>query len=243
MFGEKYGDIVRVVDVPGVSMELCGGTHVRNTSEVGSFKIINELGISSGIRRIEALSGQLVLDYFKERDETVDKLSDLLKASPSKLFERVSSLQSELITKNKEIQKMKDEIAYFKYSSLSSSANKIGLFSLIISQLDGLDGNSLQSAALDLTSKLGDKSVVILGGIPDKENRKLLFVVSFGEDLVKRGMHAGKLINDISRICSGGGGGKPNFAQAGAKDIDKLNDALEYARKDLRTKLLSYSDK
>lgn len=86
---------------------------------------------------------------------------------------------------------MKDEIAYFKYSSLSSSANKIGLFSLIISQLDGLDGNSLQSAALDLTSKLGDKSVVILGGIPNKENRKLLFVVSFGEDLVKRGMHAG----------------------------------------------------
>ena len=243
MFGEKYGDIVRVVDVPGVSMELCGGTHVRKTSDVGSFKIISELGISSGIRRIEALSGQLVLDYLKERDDTVNKLSDLLKASPSQLFERVNSLQSELINKNKEIQKMKDEIAFFKYSSLSSSANKIGLFSLIISQLDGLDGNSLQSAALDLTSKLGDKSVVILGGIPDKENRKLLFVVSFGEDLVKRGMHAGKLINDISRICSGGGGGKPNFAQAGGKDIDKLSDALEYARKDLRTKLLSYSDK
>ena len=243
MFGEKYGDIVRVVDVPGVSMELCGGTHVRKTSDVGSFKIISELGISSGIRRIEALSGQLVLDYLKERDDTVNKLSDLLKASPSQLFERVNSLQSELINKNKEIQKMKDEIAFFKYSSLSSSANKIGLFSLIISQLDGLDGNSLQSAALDLTSKLGDKSAVILGGIPDKENRKLLFVVSFGEDLVKRGMHAGKLINDISRICSGGGGGKPNFAQAGGKDIDKLSDALEYARKDLRTKLLSYSDK
>ena len=148
MFGEKYGDIVRVVDVPGVSMELCGGTHVRKTSDVGSFKIISELGISSGIRRIEALSGQLVLDYLKERDDTVNKLSDLLKASPSQLFERVNSLQSELINKNKEIQKMKDEIAFFKYSSLSSSANKIGLFSLIISQLDGLDGNSLQSAAL-----------------------------------------------------------------------------------------------
>ena len=243
MFGEKYGDVVRVVDVPGVSMELCGGTHVRKTSEVGSFKIISELGISSGIRRIEALSGTLVLDYFKERENTVTKLSDLLKASPSQLFERVNSLQSELINKNKEIQKMKDEIAYFKYSSLSSSAKKIGLFSLIINQIDGLDGRSLQSAALDLTSKLGDKSVVILGGIPEKENRKLLFVVSVGQDLVKRGMHAGKLINDISRICSGGGGGKPNFAQAGAKDIDKLNDALEYARKDLRTKLLIYSDK
>ena len=138
---------------------------------------------------------------------------------------------------------MKDEIAYFKYSSLSSSVKKIGLFSLIISQLDGLDGRSLQSAALDLTSKLGDKSVVILGGIPEKENRKLLFVVSVGQDLVKRGIHAGKLINDISRICAGGGGGKPNFAQAGAKDTDKLNVALEYARKDLRKKLLIYSDK
>ena len=243
MFGEKYDDEVRVVDVPSVSMELCGGTHVKTTSELGCFKIISEEGISAGVRRIEALSGQSAFEYFSDKNSLVSQLSDLLKANPNQLLDRVNSLQLELINKNKEIQKMKDEIAYFKYSSLSSSANKIGLFSLIISQLDGLDGNSLQSAALDLTSKLGDKSVVILGGIPNKENRKLLFVVSFGEDLVKRGMHAGKLINDISRICSGGGGGKPNFAQAGAKDIDKLNDALEYARKDLRTKLLSYSDK
>ncbi|CAE18503.1 Alanyl-tRNA synthetase [Prochlorococcus marinus subsp. pastoris str. CCMP1986] len=243
MFGEKYDDEVRVVDVPSVSMELCGGTHVKTTSELGCFKIISEEGISAGVRRIEALSGQSAFEYFSDKNSLVSQLCDLLKANPNQLLDRVNSLQSELINKNKEIQKMKDEIAYFKYSSLSSSANKVGLFSLIISQLDGLDGNSLQSAALDLTSKLGDKSVVILGGIPDKENRKLLFVVSFGEDLVKRGMHAGKLINDISRICSGGGGGKPNFAQAGAKDIDKLNDALEYARKDLRTKLHSYSDK
>ncbi len=243
MFGEKYDDEVRVVDVPSVSMELCGGTHVKTTSELGCFKIISEEGISAGVRRIEALSGQSAFEYFSDKNSLVSQLSDLLKANPNQLLDRVNSLQSELINKNKEIQKMKDEIAYFKYSSLSSSVNKIGLFSLIISQLDGLDGNSLQSAALDLTSKLGNKSVVILGGIPDKENRKLLFVVSFGEDLVKRGMHAGKLINDISRICSGGGGGKPNFAQAGAKDIDKLNDALEYARKDLRSKLLSYSDK
>jgi len=243
MFGEKYGDVVRVVDVPGVSMELCGGTHVRRTSEVGSFKIVSELGISSGIRRIEALSGQLVLDYLKERDDTVNKLCDLLKASPKQLYERVNYLQSELVYKNKEIQKMKAEIAYFKYSSLTSSANKIGLFSFIISQIDGLDGSSLQTAALDLTSKMGEKSVVILGGIPERENRKLLFVVSIGKDLVHKGLHAGKLINDISRICSGGGGGKPNFAQAGAKDVDKLNIALEYARQDLIKKLQNYSDK
>ena len=243
MFGEKYDDEVRVVDVPGVSMELCGGTHVKSTSELGCFKIISEEGISAGVRRIEALSGQSAFDYFTDRNSLVNELSDLLKANPNQLFDRVNYLQSELINKNKEIQKMKDEIAYFKYSSLISSAEKVSSFSILVSQIDSLDGNSLQSAALNLTSKLGDKSLVILGGIPNPENKKLLFVVSFGDAIVKIGFHAGKLINDIAKICSGGGGGKPNFAQAGAKDIDKLNLALEYARNDLFKKLKSYSDK
>ena len=243
MFGEKYDDEVRVVDVPGVSMELCGGTHVKSTSELGCFKIISEEGISAGVRRIEALSGQSAFDYFTDRNSLVNELSDLLKANPNQLFDRVNYLQSELINKNREIQKMKDEIAYYKYSSLISSAEKVSSFSILVSQIDGLDGNSLQSAALNLTSKLGDKSLVILGGIPNPENKKLLFVVSFGDAIVKIGFHAGKLINDIAKICSGGGGGKPNFAQAGAKDIDKLNLALEYARNDLFKKLKSYSDK
>ncbi len=243
MFGEKYGDEVRVVDVPGVSMELCGGTHVKTTSELGCFKIISEEGISAGVRRIEALSGQSAFDYFSERNSLVNQLSDLLKANPGQLFDRVNNLQSELISKNKEIQKMKDEIAFFKYSSLQSSAEIVNSFSLLVNQIDGLDGNSLQSAALNLTSQLGNKSLVILGGIPNPENRKLLFVVSLGDDVVKIGLHAGKFINEIARICSGGGGGKPNFAQAGAKDIDKLCDALDYAKNYLQKTLESYSDK
>ncbi len=243
MFGEKYDDEVRVVDVPGVSMELCGGTHVQSTSELGCFKIISEEGISAGVRRIEALSGQSAFEYFSSRNSLVNQLSDLLKVNPNKLLDRAKYLQSELVNKNKEIKKIKDEIAYFKYSSLISSAEKVSSFSILISQIDGLDGNSLQSAALNLTSQLGDKSLVILGGIPNPDNAKLLFVVSFGEAVVKIGFHAGKLINDIAKICSGGGGGKPNFAQAGAKDIDKLNLALEYARNDLLKKLEIYSDK
>ena len=101
----------------------------------------------------------------------------------------------------------------------------------------------MQSAALNLTSHLGNKAIVILGGIPNPESRKLLFVVSLGDDAVKIGLHAGKLINEISRICSGGGGGKPNFAQAGAKDIDKLSDALDYAKNYLQQTLDSHSDK
>ena len=243
MFGEKYDDEVRVVDVPGVSMELCGGTHVKTTSELGCFKIISEEGISAGVRRIEALSGQSAFDYFSDRNSLVNQLSDLLKANPNQIFDRVNNLQAELINKNKEIQKMKDEIAYFKYSSLSSSAEKINSFSILVSHIDGLDGNSLQSAALNLTTQLGDKSLVILGGIPNPENRKLLFVVSLGDAVVNIGFHAGKLINEIARICSGGGGGKPNFAQAGAKDIDKLDDALDYAKNYLKQNLESYSDK
>ena len=243
MFGEKYDDEVRVVNVPGVSMELCGGTHVKTTSELGSFKIISEEGISAGVRRIEALSGQSALDYFSDRNALVNQLSDLLKANPNQLFERVNNLQAELINKNKEIQKMKDEIAYFKYSSIKSSAEIVNSFSILVNQIDGLDGNSLQSAALNLTSHLGNKAIVILGGIPNSENRKLLFVVSLGDDAVKIGLHAGKLINEIARICSGGGGGKPNFAQAGAKDIDKLSDALDYAKNYLQKTLDSHSDK
>ncbi len=243
MFGEKYDNEVRVVNVPGVSMELCGGTHVKTTSELGSFKIISEEGISAGVRRIEALSGQSALDYFSDRNALVNKLSDFLKANPNQLFERVNNLQAELINKNKEIQKMKDEIAYFKYSSIKSSAEIVNSFSILVNQIDGLDGNSLQSAALNLTSHLGNKAIVILGGIPNPENRKLLFVVSLCDDAVKIGLHAGKLINEIARICSGGGGGKPNFAQAGAKDIDKLSDALDYAKNYLQKTLDSYSDK
>ena len=237
MFGEKYGEIVRVVDVPGVSMELCGGTHVKRTSELGCFKIISEIGISSGIRRIEALSGQSILSYLSENIAVINKLNDLLKSNSNQLFERVSSLQVELNNKNKEIKKINSELASLKYMALLSSVEIISSCSTIIHQLDGLDGNMLQSAGLNLISKLGSNSAVILGGIPDRNDKKLLFIVSLGSDLVSRGFHAGKIVNKIAEICSGGGGGKPSIAQAGAKNVDKIDEALKYAKKFLLTNL------
>ena len=230
MFGEKYGEIVRVVDVPGVSMELCGGTHVKRTSELGCFKIISEIGISSGIRRIEALSGQSILSYLSENIAVINKLNDLLKSNSNQLFERVSALQVELTNKNKEIKKISSELASLKYMALLSTVEVISSCSIIIHQLDGLDGNMLQSAGLDLISKLGSNSAVIIGGIPDKKHKKLLFVVSLGSDLVRRGFHAGKIVNNIAVICTGGGGGKPNIAQAGAKNVDKIDEAFKYAK-------------
>ena len=243
MFGEKYGDIVRVVDMPGVSMELCGGTHVKRTSELGCFKIISEVGISSGIRRIEALSGQSVLNFLSERSLLVNQLSELLKSNPKQLFERVNILQSELIVKNKEIKKIKEELASYKYSSLLNSVENFGQCSILVSELNDLEGDLMQTSALNLTSKLGDNSVVILGGVPDKSNKKLLFVISLGSILVSNGLHAGKLINKIAGICSGGGGGKANFAQAGANNSEKLNEALNFARRFLRSELNNYLDK
>ncbi len=230
MFGEKYGDIVRVVDVPGVSMELCGGTHVKRTSELGCFKIISEIGISSGIRRIEALSGQSILSYLSENITIINKLNDLLKSNANQLFERVSSLQVELTNKNKEIKKINSELASLKYMALLSSVEILSSCSTIIHQLDGLDGNMLQSAGLNLISKLGPNSAVIIGGIPDEKNKKLLFVVSLGSDLVRRGFHAGYIVNNIAKICSGGGGGKPSIAQAGAKNVDNIDEAFKYAK-------------
>ncbi len=238
MFGEKYGDVVRVVDVPGVSMELCGGTHVQNTSELGYFKIISELGISSGIRRIEALSGQSVLDYFIERNLIIDNLTDFLKTNTKELEERVTSIQNELISKTKEIKKLKAKLAYSKYSSLLSSVEEFGNYPAIISQIDGLDGDLLQSAALDLLSKLGEKAAIILVSIPDKSNQKILFVVCFGSELVSLGLHAGKLISEMAKLCSGGGGGRPNIAQAGAKNIKNINVALNYGKQYLINRLI-----
>ncbi len=239
MFGEKYGDVVRVVDVPGVSMELCGGTHVKRTSELGCFKIISEIGISSGIRRIEALSGQSILSYLSENISILHKLNDLLKSNSNQLFERVSALQVELTNKNKEIKKINSELASLKYMALLSSVEIIASCSIIIHQLDGLDGNMLQSAGLDLISKLGSNSAVIIGGIPDEKYKKLLFVVSLGSDLVRRGFHAGKIVNNIAVICTGGGGGKPSIAQAGAKNVDKIDEAFKYAKEFLLENLIN----
>ena len=137
---------------------------------------------------------------------------------------------------------MQSELAHFQYSTLASKAKQLGSSLILISELNGLDGNTLQSAASELTEKLGINSAVLLAGVPN-DSKKLLFVASFGSDLIQMGMHAGKFINNVARMCNGGGGGKPSLAQAGAKDIKKLNEAFKYAESELITQLNNYSDK
>jgi len=234
MFGEKYGEVVRVIDVPGVSMELCGGTHVTSTSQLGTFKIISETGIASGIRRVEAIAGPSVLDYFNERDSVVNELSKVFKVQSCEIVDRVSTLQLDLKNKTKELIKVKNELALAKALSLANYAIPVGKTKLLTRRLDGVEGSGLQSAASSLIDHLGKYSAVVLAGIPNSEiTNKLVFVAAFSPDLVSDGLHAGKFISGVAKLCGGGGGGRPNLAQAGGSEPQCLDLALEKANAEL----------
>lgn len=234
MFGEKYGDEVRVIDFPGVSMELCGGTHVRNTAEIGVFKVISETGVAAGIRRIEAVSGSAILDYLNVRDAVVKDLSDRFKVKPEEISDRITALQSELKNTQKQLEAVKGQLALSKADQLLAEAEPIGNFKILISKLEGVDPASLQKAAEQLLQKLGEGAVV-LGSIP--EEGKVSFVAAFSPEVVKKGMQAGKLVGAIAKLCGGGGGGRPNLAQAGGRDASKLPEALAEAKSQLKAGL------
>ncbi|MEA5536131.1 alanine--tRNA ligase [Crocosphaera sp. XPORK-15E] len=231
MFGEKYGAEVRVIDVPGVSMELCGGTHVKNTAEIGLFKIMSESGISSGVRRIEAVAGPAVLEYLKVRETVVKDLCDRFKIKPEEISDRITSLQLELKTTQKELDSVKQDLAIAKSDQLLNKAESIGEFKLLVSDMGEMDAKALQTAAERLQQKLGE-GAVILGSIP--EEGKVSLVAAFSPKVNKdKQLQAGKFVGEIAKICGGGGGGRPNLAQAGGRDPSKLKEALETAKQQL----------
>ncbi|MDT9197321.1 MULTISPECIES: alanine--tRNA ligase [Limnospira] len=230
MFGEKYAAVVRVVDYPGVSMELCGGTHVTNTAEIGLFKIVSETGIAAGIRRIEAVAGQSVLDYLNVRDAVVKELGDRLKAKPEELPERFTNLQAELKTTQKQLEAVKAELAIAQSDQLLSTAERVGDLPILVAELPGVDGESLKTAAERLQQKLGE-SAVVLGSVSDG---KVSLVAAFSPVVIKdKKLQAGKFIGAIAKLCGGGGGGRPNLAQAGGRDPSKLPEALSTAKSQL----------
>jgi alanyl-tRNA synthetase len=248
MFGEKYADVVRVVDVPGVSMELCGGTHVANTAEIGVFKIVAESGVAAGIRRIEAVAGPAVLAYLKEREAVVKPLAERFKAQPGEIVERVSQLADELKLTQKALAAARGELAAAKASALAAQAEQVvpvsaagagsGPFQLLVARLDGVDGAGLQSAVQGLADQLGDGAAVVLGGLPDPADLgKVILVAAFGKAVIAAGPKAGALIGGVAKACGGGGGGRPNLAQAGGRDGAALDGALEQARKELLSTL------
>ena len=234
MFGEKYGDEVRVIDYPGVSMELCGGTHVANTAEIGLFKIISETGIAAGIRRIEAVAGPAVLDYLEVRDRIVKDLSDRFKTKPDDILDRVTSLQNELKAAQKELSSAKSQLALSKSDQLIETAETYGDIPVIVANLESVEPDALKAAAERLLQKIGDGAVV-LGSVP--EAGKVSLVAAFSKPAIARGLQAGKFIGGIAKLCGGGGGGRPNFAQAGGRDESKLPEALEAAKLQIKEAL------
>lgn len=231
MFGEKYGDLVRVVDVPGVSMELCGGTHVANSAELGVFKIISEAGVAAGVRRIEAVAGSALLPYLNQRDEVVKALTERFKVQPAEIIERVGLLQEELRATAKALAAAREELALAKAATLLNQAQSVGDFQILVTRLDGVAADGLQTAAQQLQEQLGANAAVLLAGIPEPE--KVALVAAFGPAVVKAGLKAGKFVGAIAKICGGGGGGRPNLAQAGGKDPAALAEALAAARLEL----------
>ncbi|KAF0654695.1 alanyl-tRNA ligase [Cyanobium sp. Copco_Reservoir_LC18] len=238
MFGEKYGEVVRVVDVPGVSMELCGGTHVANTAEIGLFRIVAETGVAAGIRRIEAVAGPALLPYLRERDRVVRELAARFKAQPGEILERVALQAEELRASLKELAAARGALAAAKASALAERAEAIGPHRLLVQRLDGVDGAGLQEAAQRLQQQLGEGAAVVLGGLPDPADLgKVILVAAFGGAVVAAGVKAGAFIGGIAKLCGGGGGGRPQLAQAGGRDGAALEGALAEARRQLAAQL------
>ncbi|CAN4107303.1 unnamed protein product [Withania somnifera] len=238
MFGEKYGEQVRVVEVPGVSLELCGGTHVSNTAEIRGFKIISEQGIASGIRRIEAVAGDAFIEYVLTRDNYMKQLCSTLKVKAEEVTGRVDTLLEELRLTRNEVSAARAKAAIYKASTLTSRASTIGTsknIRLLVESMDDVDADSLKSAAEYLVDSLKDPAAVVLGSCPGEG--KVSLVVAATPGVVDLGIKAGEVIKPLAKSCGGGGGGRPNFAQAGGRKPENLLRALEEAREQLKNLL------
>ena len=226
LFGEKYGDTVRMVQVADYSLELCGGTHVKNTGQIGLFKILSEGSIGSGLRRIEAVAGRAALRYLQEMEQEVRKAASILKTTENEVGNRVETVVRALKEREREIDALKAKIARQASEDLLSQAVKKGDSHILIAQLSGQEPDALRQNAEMLKDKLGS-SVVLLASA---NQGKVALVCFVSKDLVDKGLHAGKILGEAARITGGGGGGRPDMAQAGGREPGKIAAALEAAR-------------
>jgi alanyl-tRNA synthetase len=231
LFGEKYGEKVRVVDVGGFSRELCGGTHCRRTGEIGLFKIVRESSIASGIRRIEAVTGRAALKYLSDYKNVAESLCKTLKTTLDKLPERVAALQNEI----RELKKTgrSPQGASVDAEKIFSTAKEIGGTKVVCRVIDDAPMPALRELVDKLKAK--EKSVAITLG--SAVGGKVSIVVALSKDLVKRGLKSGELIKEIAAVVGGSGGGRPDMAQAGGKDASKLGDAIKLAEDVLKRAL------
>ena len=226
LFGEKYGDIVRVVNVPEKSIELCGGTHIDNTAKIGLFKIVSESSVAAGVRRIEAVTGLNVLKLIDDYKNLATETAVALKASSEKdIARRAEQLMKELRDTEKQLEKAEAKIASSKIDSLLKNAQRIGGLRLVAGMLEGAAADELRKTA-DTIKNQNEDVIAVLATVSDG---KLTFCVSCAKAAVAKGAHAGNLVREIAKIAGGNGGGKPDLAMAGGKDISKVKEALAAA--------------
>lgn len=223
LFDDKYEDKVRIIKMGDYSMELCGGTHVFNTSNIGLFKIISETGIASGVRRIEAITGMAVYDYMLSLESDIDKVSNVLKTNRQNLYERCLTLIEEVKDQEKEIQNLERKLSKDITKELIESAANIVGVPIIRYRSDSMDINALRSLGDEIKGKI-DSGIIVLASTA---NDKLTFISMVTKDLIDRGIKAGNIVREVAQITGGNGGGRPDMAQAGGKDISKLDLALK----------------
>ena len=233
LFGEKYGNTVRVVSIDGYSIELCGGTHIENIGQIGLFKIISEGGVAAGVRRIEAVTGFKAYEYIKEKEYKLNELTKLLKTSEKEILHKTESLIQELKGTQKEIERLKIKLASGSIDEILETAYRINDLRIVAYKLEGLDVDSLRNLADRIRDRIGS-GVVVLG---TAEQDKVNFIAMATDDAVKLGVHAGNIIKEVAKIAGGGGGGRPNMAQAGAKDATKLDEALKKVEELVKSQL------
>ncbi len=226
LFGEKYGNIVRVVKMGDYSIELCGGTHLDNVAKAGLFKIVSESSVAAGVRRIEAICGMAVLKRIGELEDTIGSVSAVLKAAPKEIVSKAEHCAEELRALRQEISDMNSKLALNNAREYLADAEDISGIKFITKSIEGVKGDDLRAIGDELRS-LDTSIVAVLAGVADG---KIVFTASCGKDAVSRGIKAGNLIRETAQAAGGNGGGKPDFAMAGGSDVTKLQAALDVAR-------------
>lgn len=226
LFGEKYGETVRVVKMGDFSTELCGGTHVANTGAVMAFKIVSESGVAAGVRRIEALTGNGVFRYYKELEQTLEKSARIVKTTPGSLVEKLEHLTAELKALQSENESLKSKAAKEALGDVMNQVVDVKGVKLLAAKVDGVDMNGLRDLGDQLKSKLGDGVVVLASNTEGKVN----LIAMATDEAISKGAHAGNLIKGIAALVGGGGGGRPNMAQAGGKNPEGIDKAIAEAK-------------
>lgn len=225
LFGEKYGDVVRVVSIGDYSKELCGGTHVANSGQIGAFKILSESGVASGVRRIEAITGNGILQKLREHQELIAEASGSLKTNPSNLLNKITALSDEAKTLKKEVEEFKKNAIGNAMGEMLKEAKTVNGITLLTKSFEDYSIDDLRGLSDDVKKEHKNVAMVFAA----QNGQKVTFLVSLTDDLLEKGYHAGKMIKQIAAAAGGGGGGKADMAQAGAKDPSKIQDAFAMA--------------